>query len=58
MTLSKADLKSLDGVEQIDYMPFDPVVKRTEGTVKENGNIFKVSYIPKPQRTFMRLVDV
>jgi hypothetical protein len=45
MTLTKADLKSLEHVEQLDYMPFDPIVKRTEGTVKENGKIFKVCKI-------------
>lgn len=32
-------------VEQTDYMPFDPVVKRTEGTLrdKKTGKTFKVS---------------
>eukprot|EP00595_Chromulina_sp_UTEXLB2642_P003247 CAMPEP_0196763184 /NCGR_PEP_ID=MMETSP1095-20130614/3616_1 /TAXON_ID=96789 ORGANISM="Chromulina nebulosa, Strain UTEXLB2642" /NCGR_SAMPLE_ID=MMETSP1095 /ASSEMBLY_ACC=CAM_ASM_000446 /LENGTH=723 /DNA_ID=CAMNT_0042115873 /DNA_START=42 /DNA_END=2210 /DNA_ORIENTATION=- len=35
MTLSIADLDSLNNVEQLDFMPFDPIVKRTEGTVKE-----------------------
>jgi len=49
MTLSQADLSSLDNgadaVEQLDYMPFDPIVKRTEGTVrnKVTGKSFKVT---------------
>jgi H+-transporting ATPase len=29
------DLKSMDCIEQLDYLPFDPVIKRTEGTVKD-----------------------
>jgi len=45
MTLGKADLKSLDSVEQIDFMPFDPVVKRTEGTIRDlkTGKTFKTT---------------
>lgn len=43
LTLSNADLNSLSAVEQLDYMPFDPVLKRTEGTVRENGKVFKVT---------------
>jgi H+-transporting ATPase len=46
MVLSQADLKSLDPeVEQLDYMPFDPVVKRTEGTIKnkKTGKTYKVT---------------
>jgi len=35
LTLGAVDLPSLDVMEQLDYMPFDPVVKRTEGTVKD-----------------------
>lgn len=27
-------MASLDDVEQTGYMPFDPIVKRTEGTVR------------------------
>ena len=36
---------SLDLVEQTAYMPFDPIVKRTEGTVKEvaTGKVFKTT---------------
>ncbi len=40
----KQDLHRLDVYEQQDYMPFDPTIKRTEGTVrhKETGEVFKV----------------
>merc|ERR1711998_579123 len=31
------DLKSMDVIEQLDYLPFDPVIKRTEGTVKDSS---------------------
>merc|ERR1712054_556290 len=27
------DLKSMECMEQLDYLPFDPIIKRTEGTV-------------------------
>lgn len=36
-------MSSLDLVEQLSYMPFDPIVKRTEGKVKENNKIFKTT---------------
>lgn len=35
LILSHADLKSLGNVEQLDFMPFDPTVKRTEGTIRD-----------------------
>merc|ERR1712199_110109 len=31
------DLKSMECMEQLDYLPFDPVIKRTEGTVKDKS---------------------
>ncbi|EFJ47104.1 hypothetical protein VOLCADRAFT_105176 [Volvox carteri f. nagariensis] len=39
------DLSKLDVYEQIDYMPFDPTIKRTEGTIRDTrtGKVFKVS---------------
>jgi len=43
------DLKSMDCIEQLDYLPFDPIIKRTEGTVIDNskkingGSKFKTS---------------
>ena len=45
MTLSMADLKSLDSVQQLEFMPFDPIVKRTEGTIKDlkTGRVFKTT---------------
>lgn len=45
MVLGQADLKSLDDIEQLDFMPFDPIVKRTEGTVKDRktGKVFKTT---------------
>lgn len=43
LTLGAVDLHSLDIMEQLDYMPFDPIVKRTEGTVKDTttGKVYK-----------------
>jgi len=35
LTLTAVDMASMDAVEQSHYMPFDPIVKRTEGTVRE-----------------------
>jgi H+-transporting ATPase len=35
LILSHADIKSLGNVEQTDFMPFDPTVKRTEGTIRD-----------------------
>merc|ERR1712070_1367632 len=55
------DLKSMECIEQIDYLPFDPVIKRTEGTVKDksgkinNGEKFKTSK-GAPQ-VLLKLVD-
>jgi H+-transporting ATPase len=45
LVLGSADLKSLDDVEQIDFLPFDPTIKRTEGTVKDKktGEKYKTS---------------
>jgi H+-transporting ATPase len=45
LTLNAVDMPSLDEVEQQEYMPFDPIVKRTEGTVKliKTGKIFKTT---------------
>jgi H+-transporting ATPase len=45
LTLNAVDIASMDLVEQLDYMPFDPIVKRTEGTVRElsTGKVFKTT---------------
>jgi len=43
------DLKSMECIEQLDYLPFDPIIKRTEGTVVDKsgkidgGRKFKTS---------------
>merc|ERR1711975_153769 len=31
------DLASMECIEQLDYLPFDPVIKRTQGTVKDTS---------------------
>mmetsp|Transcript_34189 Transcript_34189/g.75828 ORF Transcript_34189/g.75828 Transcript_34189/m.75828 type:complete len:1030 (+) Transcript_34189:195-3284(+) len=44
LVLGCADLPSLDVYKQIDYMPFDPTVKRTEGTLQgADGKVFKTT---------------
>lgn len=45
LTLTAVDMKSLDHIEQLAYMPFDPIVKRTEGTVRDTktGKEFKTT---------------
>lgn len=45
LVLTSVDLASLEAYEQLDFMPFDPTQKRTEGTVKhkETGKSFKTS---------------
>ncbi len=35
LVLNAVDKPSLDIMEQVEFMPFDPIVKRTEGTVKD-----------------------
>ena len=35
LILSHADIKSLGNVEQTDFMPFDPTVKRTGETIRD-----------------------
>lgn len=46
LTLNAADVECLDSiVEQTDFMPFDPTVKRTEATLRERatGNTFRTT---------------
>jgi H+-transporting ATPase len=45
LILTTADLSSLDSIEQLEYIPFDPIVKRTEGTVvdRSTGKKFKTT---------------
>lgn len=44
LVLNAIDLKPLDKYEQIDFVPFDPTIKRTEATIKGPDNkVFKVT---------------
>eukprot|EP00977_Amphora_coffeiformis_P013851 scaffold3763_cov165-Amphora_coffeaeformis.AAC.2 len=45
LTLGGVKMELLDDYEQIDFMPFDPMVKRTEGTLKniKTGKEFKTT---------------
>eukprot|EP00245_Coleochaete_scutata_P008875 TRINITY_DN27_c0_g1_i1.p1 TRINITY_DN27_c0_g1~~TRINITY_DN27_c0_g1_i1.p1 ORF type:complete len:978 (-),score=232.32 TRINITY_DN27_c0_g1_i1:433-3366(-) len=44
MVLGAVDLPSLDIFKQLDFMPFDPTVKRTEGTIQHpDGRMFKTT---------------
>lgn len=45
LTLNAVDRISLETFDQLEYMPFDPVIKRTEGTLRDKitGAIFKTT---------------
>jgi hypothetical protein len=44
LVLTSAKLDELDPYEQIDFMPFDPTIKRTEGTLRgPDGKVFKTT---------------
>eukprot|EP00550_Attheya_septentrionalis_P012810 CAMPEP_0198306192 /NCGR_PEP_ID=MMETSP1449-20131203/58292_1 /TAXON_ID=420275 /ORGANISM="Attheya septentrionalis, Strain CCMP2084" /LENGTH=1024 /DNA_ID=CAMNT_0044008741 /DNA_START=78 /DNA_END=3152 /DNA_ORIENTATION=- len=45
LTLGGVNMKLLEPYEQLHFMPFDPQVKRTEGTIKDmrTGQVFKTS---------------
>lgn len=45
LVLNAADLRSLESITLIDHIPFDPTIKRTESTVRDNttGFTFLVS---------------
>lgn len=44
MILGSVDKVALDKYVQVDYMPFDPTVKRTEGTVRcPDGRLMKIT---------------
>jgi len=45
LTLGAVDVRSLDIMEQVEYLPFDPVIKRTEGTLHDTktGERYKCS---------------
>ena len=45
LTLGAVDIHSLESVTQLDYLPFDSITKRTEGTIQDKmtGEVFKTS---------------
>jgi H+-transporting ATPase len=45
LTLGGVNMSLLEPYEQIDFLPFDPQIKRTQGTIKDtrNGTEFKTS---------------
>lgn len=45
LTLGSVNMELMELYEQLDYVPFDPNVKRTEGTVRDTrtGEVFKTS---------------
>merc|ERR1711871_1191703 len=45
LTLGAVDRERLNDIESVDFVPFDPVFKRTEGTVKntKTGKTFRTS---------------
>jgi H+-transporting ATPase len=57
LTLTAADLASLETIEQTEFMPFDPIVKRTEGTLRDKttGKTFKAT--KGAPHVLMKLLD-
>jgi H+-transporting ATPase len=45
LTLGSVNMKLLEDYEQVDFLPFDPTIKRTEGTVRntKTGEEFKTT---------------
>jgi len=45
LVLGAVNMALLDKFEMVDYMPFDPIFKRTEGTLKDTitGEVFKTT---------------
>ncbi|RYY87067.1 hypothetical protein EON63_04610 [archaeon] len=45
LTLTNTDLASLQSLEQLEYLPFDPIHKRTEACVRDlhTQEVFRVS---------------
>jgi H+-transporting ATPase len=45
LTLGSVNMAHLDHYEQLEFLPFDPTIKRTEGTLKDlrTGDTFKTS---------------
>jgi hypothetical protein len=47
------NLEELNKFTQLDFMPFDPRQKRTEGKLQaQDGSIFRISKVTNFQRTF------
>lgn len=45
LTLGSVDMSRMENYKQLDYLPFDPTIKRTEGTVEDlaTGKVFKTT---------------
>jgi len=45
LTLGNVDMSLMEPFDQLDYLPFDPTIKRTEGTIKDSrtGQVFKAT---------------
>jgi H+-transporting ATPase len=43
LILEHVDLNSLHQIEQLNFIPFDPVIKRTESTILDGTDSFRVS---------------
>lgn len=45
LTLGSVNMELLEVFEQLEYLPFDPTIKRTEGTVRNinTGDVFKTT---------------
>lgn len=57
MVLGAADLVALEQYEMLDHMPFDPILKRTESTIK--GPDGKLSRLPRePHRLLLPSVQM
>lgn len=57
LVLTTADLDECNKYEQLDFMPFDPTVKRTEGTVRgPDGTVFKTT--KGAPHIILKLVDI
>jgi hypothetical protein len=44
--VGRKNLEALNKFKQLDFMPFDPRQKRTEGKLQdENGNVFRITKV-------------
>ena len=51
-------MASLDDIEQEAYMPFDPIVKRTEGTVRIKSTNVQFKTTKGAPHVILKLVSV